>query len=94
MFKQIMMFALAAVAAVSRAVSGAFARVAAVVGAGAVALTTSTPTLAAPVDLTGLTSSIDFSTAIAAILLAGAAVMAVYITIKATMFVIGMVKRG
>lgn len=94
MFKQIMMFALAVVAAVVRAVSGASARVAAVVGAGALALTTATPTLAAPVDMTGLTSSIDFSTAIAAILLAGAAVMAVYITIKATMFVIGMVKRG
>lgn len=70
-------------------------RAVAAVGAGALALTTAVPALAqtAP-DLSGLTDQVDFSTTTAAILLIGGALMVVYIVVKASMLVIGMVKRG
>jgi hypothetical protein len=48
--------------------------------------------MAAPVDLSSLTASIDFTTVIAAILLVAAALVAVYIAIKASKFVIGMLR--
>lgn len=50
--------------------------------------------LAAPPDLTTLTSSVDFSTASAAILTVAAALIVVYIAIKASKFVINMVRGG
>lgn len=53
-----------------------------------------TPALAAPPDLTSLTAAVDFSTASSAILLVGAALIVVYITIKAAMMVIRMVRGG
>lgn len=68
-------------------------RAAAVVAAVAAA-SAAVPALAAPPDLTSLTTAIDFSTAGTAVLAAGAALIVVYITIKAAGFVIGMVKRG
>jgi uncharacterized membrane protein required for colicin V production len=49
---------------------------------------------AAPPVLTSLTDAVDFSTAGAAVLAVGAALIVVYITIKAAGFVIGMVRRG
>ncbi|WP_341916418.1 hypothetical protein [Polaromonas sp. YR568] len=94
MFKKIMVFALAAVAAVSSAFSGASVRVAAVVGAGSLALTAATPALAVPPDMSGLTNEVDFSTAIAALLLVAGSLMVVYIVVKASQLVLGMVKRG
>jgi ABC-type bacteriocin/lantibiotic exporter with double-glycine peptidase domain len=48
---------------------------------------------AAPVVLTTLTDAVDFSTSSSAILVVGAALIGVYITIRAASFVIGMVKR-
>lgn len=65
----------------------------------AISLATSSALLAtsasaAPVVLTSLTDAVDFSTSSAAILVVGAALISVYITIKAASFVIGMVKRG
>jgi hypothetical protein len=54
----------------------------------------SLPALAAPVDLTSMTDAVDFSTAGTAILLVGAALITVYIAIKAAGFVIGMVRKG
>jgi hypothetical protein len=50
--------------------------------------------MAAPVDLSSLTASIDFTTVIAAILLVAAALVGVYITIKASKIVIGVVRGG
>lgn len=52
------------------------------------------PAAAVPVDLTTLTTAVDFSTASAAILTVAGALILVYIAIKASMFVIGMVRRG
>lgn len=49
---------------------------------------------AAPVDLTSLTTAVDFSTASAAVLVVGAALITVYIAIKAAKFVMNMVKSG
>lgn len=49
---------------------------------------------AAPVDLSSLTTAVDFSTTSAAILLVAAALIVVYIAIKASSFVLGMVRRG
>lgn len=65
----------------------------------AISLATSSALLAtsasaAPVVLTSLTDAVDFSTSSDAILVVGAALISVYITIKAASFVIGMVKRG
>lgn len=60
----------------------------------AAAASAAVPALAAPPDLTSLTDAVDFSTAGTAILAVGAALIVVYITIKAAMFVIGMIKRG
>lgn len=50
--------------------------------------------MAVPVDLTTLETSVDFSTAIAAILTIAGVLIGVYIAIKATKFVINMVKSG
>lgn len=66
-------------------------RSAAVVAAAASA---AVPAFAAPVDLTTLVDSVDFSTTGTAVLAVGAALIVVYITIKAAGFVIGMVRRG
>lgn len=52
------------------------------------------PAAALPVDLTALTTAVDFSMASAAILTVAGALILVYIAIKASMFVIGMVRRG
>lgn len=60
----------------------------------AAAASAAVPALAAPPDLTALVDAVDFSTAGAAILGVGAALIVVYITIKASLFVIGMIKRG
>ena len=60
----------------------------------AAAASAALPALAAPPDLTSLTDAVDFSTVGAAILAVGASLIVVYITIKAAMFVIGMIKRG
>lgn len=49
---------------------------------------------AVPVDLTALTTAVDFSTATAAILTVAGALIVVYIAIKATKFVINMVRGG
>lgn len=49
---------------------------------------------AAPVDLTPLTSQIDFSTTITAIMAAAGMLMAVYIVWRAAKFVIHVVKGG
>lgn len=46
------------------------------------------------VDLTALTTAVDFSTVAVAILAVAGALVTVYITIKAAIFVIGMVRRG
>ena len=48
--------------------------------------------LAAPVDLTSLTASVDFSTATAAILATAAIMVGVYVAWKAAKMVIGAVK--
>lgn len=48
--------------------------------------------MAVPVDLTELTTAVDFSTATAAILVVAGALIVVYIAIKAAKFVIGMVR--
>ena len=50
--------------------------------------------VAAPVDLTALSASVDFSTAIVAILAACGALMGVYIAWKAAKMVIGVVRGG
>lgn len=50
--------------------------------------------MAVPVDLTALTTAVDFSTATAAILTVAGALIVVYIAIKATKFVINMVRGG
>ena len=52
------------------------------------------PAFAAPVDLTALSASVDFSTAIVAILAACGALMGVYIAWKAASMVIAAVRRG
>lgn len=62
------------------------------VAAGALALAGSAS--AAPVDLTGLTTAVDFSTATAAILTVAGALVVVYIAIKAVKFVMNMLKTG
>lgn len=49
---------------------------------------------AVPVDLTALTTAVDFSTATVAILTVAGALIVVYIAIKATKFVINMVRGG
>lgn len=59
-----------------------------------VSVAAAAPVMAAPVDLSTLTVAVDFSTATAAILTVAGAVIVVYIAIKASGFVIGMVKRG
>lgn len=46
------------------------------------------------VDLTALTTAVDFSTATTAVLAVAAAVIVVYIAIKAAGFVVNMVRRG
>jgi hypothetical protein len=53
-----------------------------------------TAAYAAPPDLTSLTTAVDFSTATAAILVVGAALIVVYIAMKASKMVIGMVRGG
>ncbi|MGB4117344.1 MAG: hypothetical protein WBK51_12445 [Polaromonas sp.] len=63
---------------------------AAALGSGLVA----TSAYAVPPDLTSLTAAVDFSTASAAILLVGGALIIVYITMKAAKMVIGMVRGG
>lgn len=50
--------------------------------------------LAVPPDLTTLTTAVDFSTATDAILTVAAALIVVYIAIKAAKFVINMVRGG
>lgn len=50
--------------------------------------------MAVPVDLTTLETAVDFSTAIVAILTIAGVLIGVYIAIKATKFVINMVKSG
>lgn len=60
----------------------------------AVAAAVATQANAAPPVLTTLVDAVDFSTAGAAVLAVGAALIVVYITIKAAGFVIGMVRRG
>lgn len=50
--------------------------------------------MAVPVDLTTLTAAVDFSTATAAILVVAAALIVVYIAIKAAKFVLSMVRGG
>lgn len=60
----------------------------------AAAASAAVPALATPPDLTSLTDAVDFSTVGTAILAVGASLIVVYITIKAAMFVIGMIKRG
>lgn len=69
---------------------------AAVVGGvtGLFGLSLSEPASAAPVDLTALTTAVDFSTATAAVLTIAGVLIGVYIAIKATKFVINMVKSG
>lgn len=64
---------------------------------GAVALVTgffASVASAAPVDYTSLTSSVDFSTTIAAILLVSAALMGIYIAWKGAKMIIHAVKGG
>lgn len=58
------------------------------------AFAASVPAFAAPVDLTELTTAVDFSTASTAILAVAASLIVVYIAIKAAGFVLGMVRRG
>jgi len=53
-----------------------------------------TAVLAAPPDLTSLTTAVDFSTATTAILAVAAALIVVYIAIKASKFVLNMVRGG
>ena len=55
---------------------------------------TSFSAVAAPVDLTALSASVDFSTAIVAVLAACGALMGVYIAWKAAKMVIGVVRGG
>lgn len=50
--------------------------------------------LAVPPDLTTLTAAVDFSTATAAILVVAAALIVVYIAVKAAKFVLSMVRGG
>lgn len=50
--------------------------------------------MAVPVDLTALTAAVDFSTATAAILVVAGALIVVYIAIKASKFVMNMVRGG
>lgn len=64
------------------------------VGVAAVSLVGAGSAMAAPVDLTPLTAAVDFSTATAAILTVAGALIVVYIAIKATKFVINMVRGG
>lgn len=61
---------------------------------GFVSLFAAASAMAAPVDLTELTTAVDFSTATTAILVVAGALITVYIAIKATKFVIGMVRGG
>jgi len=53
-----------------------------------------TAVLAAPPDLTSLETAVDFSTATAAVLSVAAALIVVYIAIKASKFVLNMVRGG
>ena len=55
---------------------------------------TTTGAFAAPVDLSTLTTAVDFSSASAAVLVVAAALIVVYIAIKASKFVINMVRGG
>lgn len=50
--------------------------------------------MAVPVDLSTLTTAVDFSTATAAILVVAGALIVVYIAIKAAKFVLNMVRGG
>lgn len=54
----------------------------------------STSANAQAVDLTALTTAVDFSSASAAVLVVAAALIVVYIAIKAAKFVINMVRSG
>ena len=60
----------------------------------AVSLLAAGSVMAAPVDLTALTASVDFSTAAAAILTVAGVLIGVYIAIRAAKFVMNMVKSG
>lgn len=62
--------------------------------AGLVFLGLSTSVMAAPVDLTSLTTAVDFSTTTTAILGVSAALIVVYIAWKAASMVIAAVRRG
>ena len=70
-----------------------FAALGSTAAAGAVALLPAV-SHAAPVDLTSLTAAVDFSTASSAILSVAGSLIVVYIAIKASMFVIRMVRGG
>ncbi len=60
----------------------------------AAALGLSAPAYAVPPDLTSLTTAVDFSTATDAILAVAAALIVVYIAMKAAKMVLGMVRGG
>lgn len=62
------------------------------VGAGALALASSGSALALPPDYTSLTDAIDLSTTSAALLLAAAALMGVYILWKGATMIMGAFK--
>ncbi|WP_296894317.1 hypothetical protein [Thiobacillus sp.] len=61
-------------------------------GAGALALSQSASAVAVPPDYTSLTSAIDMSTTSAALLLAAAALMGVYILWKGATMIMGAFK--
>lgn len=54
----------------------------------------SAPSIAAPVDLTSLTTAVDFSTTTTALLGVAAALIVVYIAWKAASMVLAAVRRG
>ena len=64
-----------------------------VLAASSAVVVTTASAAGTPVVLTSLTDAVDFSTSSSAILVVGAALIGVYITIRAASFVIGMVKR-
>lgn len=94
MFKRIVSFCAGLITGAVAAVKETGSKLAVAAAGGLVALGASKPAMAVPVDLTDLTAAVDFSTVIVAVLAVAGVMLGVYIAIKATKFVINMVKTG
>jgi len=94
MFSKILALTVGLVSAGFAAVKETGSKLAVAAAGGLVALGASKPAMAQPVDLTALTAAVDFSTVITAVLAVAGILLGVYIAIKATKFVINMVKSG